>query len=174
MITELIKTTIPVNEAEWENAEWNGQIATTNGMLYVDFDFRKEKKIGYIGVVINPKYLEVFKAEEKDDYSEYGFVKIKNKWYKRGYYEDYKYRLRVNQFNIPRNKMWLGQEFGDRLSYNQVIKLYSLAVEKILITYNVETLLDIPYGQGYLLAENLWVSWMKEAIENQKGENKYE
>ena len=69
-----------------------------------------------------------------------------------------------NQHRLNRRLQWYAKSYGDKLTYNQVTQLYALAVDEVLIIYQVKNLSDIPWGIGYNLAKNLWLEKLDRCI----------
>lgn len=81
--------------------------------------------------------------------------------------EEFKKWEEVNQFNLPKRLAVLlnAMGYGDKLSYNQVVKLYRISVEEVLTIHNVKCLCELPFGSGYIVARCKWLKKMKEAVE---------
>ena len=51
-----------------------------------------------------------------------------------------------------------------------VTDLYEICVREVLLTYNVELLLDIPFGKGYMEVYKKFFELLEKANETYKGE----
>ena len=67
------------------------------------------------------------------------------------------------QYELPRTMMvtYDADRFGNDLTYNQMTKLYSMAVDEVLLAHNVMLLSDISYGRGFHEAHERWVEKIK-------------
>lgn len=88
MIHTIHKYTIPyedINEDDYDNLPWNGLSVSDNGWFYTDLHrhlIQTDWKIGFISSLINPEVLDIFEADPEDDYCDYGFGKVNDKWYR--------------------------------------------------------------------------------------------
>lgn len=85
-INQYSRPEIFIKPHDYDHMEWNGKSVADNGWFYADVYshiFFTKWKIGMIATIVNPDILDIFTAEENDDYSHYGFVKHNNKWYKK-------------------------------------------------------------------------------------------
>lgn len=76
-------------------------------------------------------------------------------------YEEFRKWEEVNQYYLPKKNVSIAEQYGDKLTYNDMIHLYQIAVSEVLIFYNVKTLSEIGFGQGYLEATQRWIEKIK-------------
>lgn len=88
MILSINKYTCPeylVKPYHYDNTKWNGKSVADNGWFYSDicgYLFPTDWKVGMMATIVDPDILDVFTAEENDDYSDYGFVKQYGEWFR--------------------------------------------------------------------------------------------
>ena len=78
--------------------------------------------------------------------------------------KEYRELMLINQFRLPRSLEYIAERFGNELTYNQIIDLYKLAVKEVLIFYKIDCIIDLPWGEGYVVAKNLWKEKLITAI----------
>lgn len=79
-------------------------------------------------------------------------------------YEDFKKYERARQYQLNERDQWIASQYGDKLTFNEVMELRLIALRQSLIKHNVEVITDIPYGKGLLEYRNKWEQMMKEAV----------
>lgn len=72
------------------------------------------------------------------------------------------------QNRLNEKDIWLASYYGDKLTFNEVIALKRCALTEVLIKYNVKTIMDVPWGKGYLEYYSKWEEKMKEVIKNRE------
>ena len=77
--------------------------------------------------------------------------------------EEYRNYMLIHQFDIPRRIQHIARRYGDILTYNQIAKLYETSVSDILNIYNVECIIDLPFGKGLIEAAYRWEEKLGEA-----------
>lgn len=88
MILKIIKFNRPdflIEPNDFSYSRWNGKLEADNGWFYANLckdSIPIDSKIGLTTTIINPDILDVFIAEENDDYENYGFFKAYGKWIK--------------------------------------------------------------------------------------------
>ena len=80
---------------------------------------------------------------------------------------DERYRMAEakSQFTIPK-KLYHKMTAFPKVPWIVATDLYAIAVRMTLMMYNVEILIDVPYGQGYAKSAELFLKAMKIANEN--------
>lgn len=74
--------------------------------------------------------------------------------------EEYKKWESKNQFFIPKRLQYIAHSFGRELTYNEVTDFYTIAVQEVLIFYNVKLLSEVPWGVGFKEVSDRWVEKM--------------
>ena len=81
--------------------------------------------------------------------------------------EQFRQIEKEKQFSIP-YKINHRMKHFPHVPWVVATNLYGNAVQAVLWMYNVEILIDIPFGQGYARAADLFFKAMKTANENYK------
>ena len=76
---------------------------------------------------------------------------------------EYRNYMLTHQFDIPRKIQHIARRYGDILTYNQIANLYANSVDDILNIYNVECIIDLPFGKGLTEAAYRWEGKLGEA-----------
>ncbi len=88
--------------------------------------------------------------------------------------EEYKKWELKNQFSIPRRLEYTAHQFGNELTYNEITEFYAMAVQEVLIFYNVKVLSEVSFGIALVEARNRWIEKMTTCLEKRKSKKKFE
>ena len=88
--------------------------------------------------------------------------------------EEYKKWELKNQFSIPRRLEYTAHQFGNELTYNEITEFYAMAVQEVLILYNVKVLSEVSFGIALVEARNRWIEKMTTCLEKRKSKKKFE
>lgn len=95
----------------------------------------------------------------KNNHSEEDNVKKENRI---NYMSDVRARMKQNQFKIPTSLNFLS-DWYPLVPWNQATQLWRISVEEVLCIYNIETLLDLPFGQAIGIAKNSFEKRLEKA-----------
>ena len=83
--------------------------------------------------------------------------------------EDMRNYFIAHQYELPRS-LYVYAESYPNVSFTQALKLYSLAVEEVIVLFKAKHLYDNPlsFGRGIMHAKNEWLKKMQHAEELNK------
>lgn len=85
--------------------------------------------------------------------------------------EKFREHMKTKQYYLGERDEWIASLYGNKLTFNEIIKLRLCALEETLIKYNVEIITDIPWGKGIVEYRNKWEQLMEEAIKIRSNKN---
>lgn len=88
--------------------------------------------------------------------------------------KEYKKWELKNQFSIPRRAEYIAHRFGGELTYNEITDFYAIAVQEVLMFYNIKVLSEAPWGSGFVDVKNRWIEKMTTCLERRKFKKKFE
>ena len=88
--------------------------------------------------------------------------------------EEYKKWELKNQFFIPRRLEYTAHRFGSELTYNEITDFYAMAVQEVLMFYNIKTLSEAPWGTAFVRVKDRWIEKMTTCLEIRKSKKKIE
>lgn len=83
--------------------------------------------------------------------------------------EEYRNYMKIRQYRMSDRDHIIATNYGDKLTYNEIMELRTIAIRKTLIENNIEVITDLPWGKGFLLYRVEWDSMMQKAVEIRKG-----
>ena len=88
--------------------------------------------------------------------------------------EEYKKWELKNQFFIPRRLEYIAHRFGSELTYNEITDFYAMAVQEVLMFYNIKVLSEALWGTVYVKVQDRWVEKMTTCLKTREFKKKFE